>query len=252
MGGYGSGRYTRGASRPLTCERARLDVDELRRAGLDLADCRPGAFVRVELAAAGARWTWRPFAPHAIPDGPERAASAVAVRRDDDGPALTVDVAWSRVGYGWRPLWRCPECDRRARILYAAPRQIIGGPPWWTCRTCAGLAYESTRLDDLERLTVRARRAAAAVGIASAWRLSRLDLGAAWPRWRPCGMHRRTFARRLAAWREARDTMDAALMAALTPWPAALIGAGAAAGFRRSRAALLSEAREAYGRRVGR
>lgn len=253
MGGYGSGRWTRYGTRPTTGERVRLDIDELRRQGLDLADVGPGDRARVELTAAGARWTWRPRSPRALPDGPEHAARVVDVRLDDDGPALTVPLSWARVGYGWRPFWRCPACARRARILYAAPRQIIGAAPRWTCRTCAGLAYQSTRLDDVERLTVRARRAAAAAGVRNAWRLSRLDLGAAMPPWRPCGMHRRTYARRLAAWCEARDAMDAALMAELgRGWPSSFVGRGPAASLRRARGAMLAEARAVYGRRVGR
>ena len=254
MGGYGSGRRDGGDGRPLTCNRLAANVDACRRHGLPLDDVEPGNRTRLALTVGEHFYTWRPTSPAPLPDGPPLAARQCLVRLDDDGPALVVPLDWRRVGYGWRPLWRCPECDRAARILYAAPVQIRGGTPRWTCRTCAGLAYYSTRVPDVERLTTRAARAAAAAGMTNAWECSRLTLCSdRTPPRRPTGMHGPTHARRLAAWRSAQSALYVALSAELArPWPAFFIGAGNVADMLANRAELLDTARDVVGRRVGR
>ena len=50
---------------------------------------------------------------------------------------------------GARPWFRCPGCGRRAALLYLAGDRV-------DCRTCAGLAYASTRARGPDRLLVRA------------------------------------------------------------------------------------------------
>ena len=258
MGGYGSGRREGGDGRPLTCQRLALCVDEFRRQGLDLGrvelERRPRLSLSFPLSGRPHVYTWRPVEPDELDDGPPAAARAIRVQHNDDGPALVVPLDWRRVGYGWRPLWRCPECDRAARVLYAAPVQIHGAAPRWTCRACAGLAYYSTRVPDVERLTTRAARAAAAAGMADAWECSRLTLCTdRTPPRRPMGMHSATHARRLAAWRSAQCALYVALSAELSrPWPACFIGAGMVARSRANRAELLDTARAVVGRRVGR
>ncbi|MFN8560007.1 MAG: hypothetical protein U0531_22515 [Dehalococcoidia bacterium] len=133
-------------------------------------------------------------------------------------------------------------------MLYAARVQVLDIAPRWTCRTCAGLAYESTRVADLQRLERRARKAGAFVGLP--------ELPTPYgPRElppRPAGMHHRTYIRRLWAFTEALGAATIARDAAFPIWPASLIGAGTVRRARASRAALLCEAREVYGRRIGR
>jgi hypothetical protein len=65
-------------------------------------------------------------------------------------------------------------------------------------------------------------------------------------------MHHRTYIRRLWAFTEALDAATLARDAALAVWPASFIGAGMVRRMRAARAALLCEAREVYGRRIGR
>lgn len=257
MGGYGSGRREGGDGRPLTCQRLALCVDEFRRRGLDLGrvelERRPRLALSFPLSGRPHVYTWRPVELDGLDDGPPAAARAIRVQHNDEGPALVVPLDWRRVGYGWRPLWRCPECDRAARILYAAPRQCVGLAPLWTCRTCAALAYNSTRVSDLDRLTTRARRAAAAAGMRDAWQRSRASLcDELTPPRRPTGMHGATYYVRMIRWRSAQAALDLALSAALIAWPVALVGAENARAFRRSRAELLAAGRAAVGRRIGR
>ena len=258
MGGYGSGQGDRAAGRPLTCQRLALCVDEFRRQGLDLGrvESERRAWLALSFPLSGRPhvYTWRPVGDLDGLDGPPAAAWALRVQHNNEGPALLVPLDWRRVGYGWRPLWRCPECDRAARVLYAAPVQIHGAAPRWTCRACAGLAYYSTRVPDVERLTTRAARAAVAAGMADAWECSRLTLCSdrTSPR-RPTGMHGRTHARRLAAWRSAQSALYVALSAELSrPWPAFFIGAEMVARSLANRAELLDTARAVVGRRIGR
>lgn len=64
----------------------------------------------------------------------------------------TVQLAWTPCHYGReRPWFLCPECDRRAGVLYAAQR----GP---RCRRCLGLAYPSQNECERDRLLSKSQR----------------------------------------------------------------------------------------------
>ena len=251
MGGYGSGnRRPRANARPLTIKRLRLDVGAFRRAGLPLDVVAPNAGA-LQIRARGdvTVYTWQPVEPSAaLEGGPVAPAGACLVTTGNDGPPLRVPLDWHRVGYGWRPLWRCPTCGARVRILYgptpAAAASSAGRAPLWTCRTCAALAYESTRAPDYKRARERASRAAAALGMADAWTCGNEQLFRRddWQP-RPFGMHWRTWRRRLEDWRRARLELEAALCAELARgWTFG--GAGAAMNaLRRDALAQLAAAR---------
>lgn len=250
MGGYGSGnRRPRANARGLTIKRLRLDVGAFRRAGRPLDVVAPDAgAVHIRARGESIVYMWQPVEPGAaLESGPAAPAGACLVTVGD-GPPLRVPLDWHRVGYGWRPLWRCPTCRARVRILYGptptAAALGAGRAPLWTCRTCAALAYESTRLPDYRRARERASRAAAALGMADAWtcgneRLFRRD---DWQP-RPPGMHWRTWRRRLEDWRRARLELEAAMVAELARgWTFG--GAGAAMdALRRDALARLDAAR---------
>lgn len=234
MGGYSSGnRRPRTNARALTVERLRLDVGTFRRAGLPLDSLEPDSIAALSLTICdGAAFRWQPVEPgDALEGGPVAPAGACLVTTGADGLPLRVPIDWHRVGYGWRPLWRCPTCRARVRILYgptpAAAASSAGRAPLWTCRPCAALAYESTRQPDYKRARERASRAAAALGMGDAWTCGNEQLfrRSDWQP-RPPGMHWRTWRRRLEDWRRARIELEGAMVAEFCRgWPRALGGA---------------------------
>lgn len=253
MGGYGSGRRgPRPGAAPLVEATPRLDVGALRPSGLRL-DAPGDDPPALALDVAGASYAARLDAGRVtLPDvGPIGAADALEVYQLDAadapaGPGARVPLTWYRVGYGWRPVFVCRDCGRRARHVYA---------PMWTCRRCAGLAYRSTRLEDWQRLGIRARRAAAALRWPLAWRCNNGALADApdvLPR--PAGMPGRVYLRRLIVWRAARRDYGAAFALELSRgWPPPVYGMRAAArSSARRRRAAITDARDAGGRRLAR
>lgn len=252
MGGYLSGRRGRrpGAA-PLVEATPRLDVGGFRLSGLrlDAPGDDPPTLARGKAGAGDGYGIRLDAARSTSPDdGPIGAAVAVEVYlldADDApaGPRVRVPLTWYRVGYGWRPVFVCRECGRRARHVYA---------PRWTCRRCARLAYLSTRQPDYERAERRARRAAAALGWPLAWRCDRGTLAAApaaLPR--PYGMRWRTWQHRLDVWADALAAYRVALdVELLRGWPPPLLGGPALSPARR--AAMLADARATFGRRLAR
>ena len=220
MGGSGSGDWQDG--RPLTRSRLPLDVRQLRRAGLVLA-AQPTRAGHVSIMGDGAarvgvcvtvRPVW-PAAGAAVFDEPPGAAVACHVHSGADRPPYRVALVWRRVGYGWRPFWRCPRCDRAASILYGADGWTFA-PRVWACRDCAGLAYLSTLQPADVRADAMLRRAAAALGVnlpAGGWAFGMLDRMPP----RPPGMRRATYRRRLERLRSAK-------LAAGDAWMAAFMG----------------------------
>jgi hypothetical protein len=70
----------------------------------------------------------------------------------------TVELDWTFCQYGGaRPWFQCPECDRRAGVLYLAQR----GP---RCRRCLGLAYRSQHENRRDRLASKGERIRARLG----------------------------------------------------------------------------------------
>lgn len=211
MGGYSSGRRGRRAdARDLVEDAPRLDVHA---AAIALQLAAPDGY-RVTIGARGRRWTLAACA-ELDDDGPPGAACACTFDDADDIGATSgrVELAWIRVGYGWRCYWRCPTCAARVRHVYAP----TGRAGLWTCRRCARLAYLSTRRPVHARAERRARLAAADLGAAWAWTCTAEALANApdvLPR--PPGMKRRAvYLPRLARWMVARQRFAAALAAEL-------------------------------------
>jgi hypothetical protein len=220
VGGYCSGRRgRRPGARALTVERLRFDVGMFRRTGgAPLEAGEPDAHGGTLCADGATVCTWRAVEPgQALEGGPAAPAGAIMLRSlEGDRPPVRLPIAWRRVGYGWRPWWQCPACGQLARFVYGPPIAAPSSAARWTCRTCAALAYRSTRQPDYQRAGHRARRAAAALGMPQAWTATNTSL-CALSDWqpRPPGMHWRTWRRRLEAWQGARLEFDAALHAEL-------------------------------------
>lgn len=201
MGGRGSGDWQNG--RPTTAGRVRLDVRAAVRAGLDLA--APGA-------AIAASWP-----------GGDAAALRLEAIAGEDGRATavvvtsggrhveTLDVAWTRAGYGRRPWWHCPACGCRAAILYGAGRWTLAP---LRCRRCHALAYASSRQNAEQRADAALRRALAALGATTGEGWAVVNVRDSYTPPRPPGMRRSTYARRLAAYRCAYDAAGDAWIAA--------------------------------------
>lgn len=273
MGGYGSGRRgPRPDARPVVEHALRLDVDAFRRAGLPLAAQPEDAERRAALTFAATlggrdigRWIAAPLWPSDLDDAdddganldaPDGAAHAVDLAAlDADGmpvaPLYRVGLEWRRVGYGWRPFFACPWCDAPARFLYSAGPD---GPPLWTCRACAGLAYRSTRQADFERHEGAMRRAAAALGAADAWTCDRGALyGAPDVLRRPLGMRLATYRRRLERYQDARLTFRAALALELSRgWARRALGPLRSPGSEAARRRALADWQASGGRRLAR
>ncbi|HEU6450617.1 MAG TPA: hypothetical protein VFT57_04300, partial [Gemmatimonadaceae bacterium] len=71
---------------------------------------------------------------------------------------VTVEAVPQPFG-GVRWWWRCPECGTRRRSLFVTPLNAMP-----RCRRCLGLAYESQRASQLNRLTRKALNAAEKLG----------------------------------------------------------------------------------------
>ena len=207
MGGYGSGNHgRRWRAHDVTVERLRLDVGTFKRGGMRLDDIG-GRRPWLTMTSGDVVYEWRPVEPGAaLEGGPVAPAAACLVQRleVDDAPALRLPIEWRRVGYGWRPFWRCRSCGELARIVYGPAPAVAAAMPAarlaWCCRRCAHVAYESTRRTAKERADARVLNAAAALGVryagGSLW-----DIPKRPPR--PSGMHWSTYQRRL-------DALDAA------------------------------------------
>lgn len=81
-------------------------------------------------------------------DGREPDCDAMWVKESDDTPVQLCATRQRLGGVRW---WLvCPVCERRTTRLYA----VLG----LSCRTCAGLSYQSTRQGPIERHERRARK----------------------------------------------------------------------------------------------
>lgn len=145
------------------------------------------ALARVGLLASGASgsWSWR------YTDG---AAAYVGIRAEEGAVILSFSLGHGDVREqieqrvaldrtmpnfgGSRSWWRCPNCGRRAAVLYAGQR--------FRCRCCAALAYTSTCEGRSDRLLRRVRKLRARLGAGP---------GVGDPLLRPRGMHWTTYVR---------------------------------------------------------
>jgi hypothetical protein len=163
MGGYGSGWY-RPDARALVEDSRRLAVGELVRAGVIAPD-----------AGRAVRWCWwlgeelrasvNLWALTTDRDGTLRVGYRASGRESEqDFDLVTSPLPWG--GPRW---WVRCACGRRVAALYWPP-----GRPWWACRTCHRLAYQSTRENPGPGATLLARVAAlSGVDVETARRLLR-------------------------------------------------------------------------------
>ncbi len=151
MGGYGSGRWgtSKPGARTLVESCHALDMKFLVRDGLVRADVDHAASwewlgrdrekviaaIRVEVRTGADAGTARLL----------YSVSRDGVREIED---YSIPLERTTIGTGGRRWWfRClasreggPECRRRARVLYLPPRGRV-----FACRSCHGLAYQSSR-----------------------------------------------------------------------------------------------------------
>ncbi|OPZ23893.1 MAG: hypothetical protein BWZ02_03044 [Lentisphaerae bacterium ADurb.BinA184] len=147
MGGYGSGRWYRwNDGKDTTEDSLPLDIRDLHRKGLLVPG---GTFT--------SRWWRGENTAGGSSIGGVVGADHVLLQYSANGrPAQEkVPLDWTPCHYGGRrPWWKCPECARRAAVLYFARDHFR-----FLCRRCCDLAYPSQR----ERPHERARRKALAI-----------------------------------------------------------------------------------------
>ena len=139
MGGYGSG--FQGQAKATTRERQRLTIGEL-------GNLYPGA-------VRSWRWT-RGGAVHVTV---EADALALTYRQPDGGEwRQTINREWVPCPFGGsRPWFECPHCGRHCGTLYL-------GRYGFTCRTCSGVNYPSTRETQGDRAVRKAGKIRARLG----------------------------------------------------------------------------------------
>lgn len=172
---YGAGRK---ATHVRTCDVSRIHVRDLRAKGI----------------------------------GPDSIAATLDYRyRFADGERdvhQRIALEWTPCRFGGLRAWfRCPRCQRRCAILYAHG--------WPACRTCARLAYPSTRCDAIDR----SWRRTWALERRLDWQQDHYGHGP-----KPKGMHATTFARLRAAWWREAELRDALLCAFLASMEARFPG----------------------------
>ena len=176
MGGRGSGGHnSKGKLRDVQC--ARLDVHELAREG------------KLKLGACGWLFGSMWFEVNGGPDAqrlvlgfPQKSATGELLE-----PVRQVIVCyWQKAHFGGRHLmFRCPECRRSARVLYA---RYANDRIWFfSCRKCASITYQSTMGHRWDRSARRIEKLRA-----------RLDWRSDGTAIKPKGMHQRTYECNLA------------------------------------------------------
>jgi len=198
MGGRGSGVHnSKGKLRDVQC--ARLDVHELAREG------------KLQLGSQGllfgAIWfevTGGPNAQHLVLQFPRKSASGEQLH------PLRQDILsyWRKAYYGGRYLmFRCPECYRSARVLYA--QYVTHCIRRFFCRRCAGITHQSTMGHRWDRSARRVEK----LRVRLQW-----GAGGTMPI-KPRGMHERTYQQILGmlAYHEAVRNQGASYALKLSP-----------------------------------
>ncbi len=170
MGGRNSGRQR---TRPVLRDRLRLDALWVRQPSGE--------------AAGWAELRW----PNGSTIGVQVHPDAVELRYQWRGEPIHQRLRTRHVAChfgGTRPLFSCPDCGRRARVLYLHPSHFV-------CRRCTGLRYWSQCVASRTRTQMAIHRVQKQLA-------PRDDLGS-WhpsdtPEARPKGMWRRTHQRLLA------------------------------------------------------
>lgn len=178
MGGYGSNRWGNTRTRQYIGACLQLDMRTIRP---HLTLRRRSLIWRWALAGGGE-------ATMGMATGRDAVTLSYTTQRRDAAPAAIRDeiaVEWTACTYGGERAWfRCPGCDRRARVLYLPP-----GGERFRCRHCHALAYGSQQVAPDERHLMQIRKIQRRLGG---------DAGRSFP-WslpdRPKGMHERTYER---------------------------------------------------------
>jgi hypothetical protein len=172
MGGRGSGGHnSKGKLRDVQC--ARLDVHELARGGKLKLGTQGWLFGTVRFEVAGG-----PDAQRLVLEFPRRSASGEPL----DPLRQIIGCYWRKARFGGRYLiFTCSECHRSARVLYA---RYANNRIWFfSCRSCAGITYQSTMGHRWDRSARRIEKFRA-----------QLEWLGAEPI-KPRGMHERTYRR---------------------------------------------------------
>jgi len=205
-----------------------LDVRWLSRKGVLRPDVKSGALSgKWRTTAMG---SWREWSVGVYPDMDAGVVTLRASVGCDDGTgelrdaSQTIRLDWTPCHLGGRRAWFCcPYCGRRCALLYGTGGVDAFG---WRCQRCARLRHASTRESELDRAIRRVRKMRRDV-----FRLPADDPSVRAPlMWtgsvprRPVGMHRRTYERNLALFREAERWMNACWMYDLAASLAAIGG----------------------------
>jgi hypothetical protein len=175
MSGRGSGGHnSKGKLRDVQC--ARLDVHELARDGKLTLGKRGKLFGTVCYEVTGG-----PDAQQLVLEFPVRSASSERLP-----PVQQVICCyWRKAHYGGRHLmFLCSECGHSARVLYARCENHHYRIWFFTCRTCAGITYQSTMGHRWDRSARRVEKLRARLQ----WRVGTMPI-------KPRGMHKRTYQR---------------------------------------------------------
>lgn len=174
MGGRGSGRHWRYATRSTTGEYNSLDVRKLQRDGV----LKPGY---------SCNWAWYRSGKEISSIGVRSTSSSVILSyRSKAGDVdwqdmeYPVPIEWTSCNFGGQRAWfRCPAvgCGRRVAILYSGKV--------FACRHCYNLAYESQRESAADLFARKADKIRRRLG----WQPGILNPNG----WKPKGMHWRTF-----------------------------------------------------------
>ena len=175
MGGRGSGGHnSKGKLRDVQC--ARLDVHELGREGRLKLGTRGCLFGTLRFEVAGG-----PDAQRLVLEFPRRSASGEPL----DPIRQVIGCYWRKAHFGGRYLiFRCSECHRSARVLYAWYGCHHHEIWFFRCRKCAGITYQSTMGHRWDRSARRIEKLRARLN----WRAGAVPI-------KPRGMHEKTYQR---------------------------------------------------------
>ena len=173
MGGRGSGGHnSKGKLRDVQC--ARLDVHELGREGKLKLGTRGCLFGTLRFEVAGG-----PDAQRLVLEFPRRSASGEPL----DPIRQIIGCYWRKAHFGGRYLiFRCSECHRSARVLYAWYGSHHHEIWFFRCRKCAGITYQSTMGHRWDRSARRIEKLRARLN----WRAGAVPI-------KPRGMHEKTY-----------------------------------------------------------
>ena len=179
MGGYGSGRWTRYASK--TDDFSKIDLSELRRWG----SLEPGRTGTLTWSIAGEVHSKVGY--HAHQDG-FRLVYRHKRAGADEWTTIDEFIPYTYTGQnlgGQRRWFKCPGCGGRARVLYGGER--------YRCRKCYGLVYDCQYSPWPDGIVNRAQRIRMQLG-------GEPGLAEPFPP-KPKGMHWKTYERlREADW----------------------------------------------------